>query len=87
MSEEPELATHGGEEGFPPIEIRMLKLEDNRDVCLDVDSGIRVDDDGAGRISSGAGGGTRRRGRHGRGSSGRIGRHGAEEEAAWLGRG
>uniref|UniRef100_I1R2K1 Cytochrome P450 n=1 Tax=Oryza glaberrima TaxID=4538 RepID=I1R2K1_ORYGL len=87
MSEESGLATHGSEEGFPSVEIRMLKLEGNRDVCLDIDSGIRVDDDGAGRISSGAGGGARRRGRHGRGSSGGSGRHGAEEEVAWLGRG
>ena len=50
MRKGPKLATHRSEEGLPLVEIGVLELHGNWYVSLDVDGGIRVDEDRAGRI-------------------------------------
>jgi len=78
VTQKAKLAAHGGEEGVPLVVVWQPKVELDGDVGLDVDGGVRVDEDwedgvgGAGRrAEAGARAGGRRGGgirRHGAGS-------------------
>ena len=75
MVEEAELAAHRAEEGLPLVEVGVAKLEGDRDMSLDGDGRVRVDEDGR----DGVGGG-RCCGVVGRSRGGRRRRHGDEED-------
>ena len=54
MSHEPELAAHGHEERGPLGEVGIPELEGDRDVGLDGDSAVRVDEDRQRSIDEGS---------------------------------
>lgn len=51
MRKKTKLATHRSEERLPLVEIRVLELQGYGYVGLDIDCGIRVGENHAGRIS------------------------------------